>query len=103
MAIYFSTIPTSYTSLSKEIIRLVDLFRLGQLNEQTLTNALAIWAENTPQFLFSPEDQGLLAPQVARSIGKRRCTVVLTVLRRQKTASAVHRRQSSQAASRTAP
>ena len=78
----FSTIPTSYSGLSQEMIRAVDLFRMGQISEDALSDALNVWAGNTPQFLFSREDPALLAPQVARVIGKRRATVVTTLLLR---------------------
>lgn len=82
MAITFSTIPTSYANISREIIRAVDLFRMGQISEKALTDILTAWTANTPQFLLSREDPALLAPQVVRTIGQRRATVVMTILRR---------------------
>lgn len=80
MALQYKTIPTSNKALSDEIIRILALYDVNQVTEQELADAMKTWSENVPDLFLNGEDHTQLSPKLAKSIGKRRATVLLTIL-----------------------
>jgi len=80
MAIPFKTIPTSNKALSDEIIRILALYDVNQVTEQELAEVLNTWSENVPELFLSSDNPKQLSPKLAKSIGKRRSAVLLTIL-----------------------
>lgn len=82
MAVPYISIPTSAKSLSDEVVRLVDLYKMQQLSEEELATVVKTWEKNVPKLLLSKGDSQLLSPSLVRYIGKRRAGVITTLLGR---------------------
>lgn len=82
MSIQYKTIPTSNKALSEEIIRILALYNVNQATDQDLAEAMSAWVENVPDLFLGNGDRTQLSPKLVKSIGKRRATVLLTILNR---------------------